>query len=52
VSKPLRFLSSLRLKNRWNTHLLVTIVEDDNDGCGEEDGGQTDRQAEDPVVSD
>lgn len=28
------------------------MVEDKDDGCGEEDGDQTDRQTEDPVVTD
>ena len=32
-------------------YLLVTAVEDEYDGSGEEDGDQADREAEDPVVT-
>lgn len=34
------------------THRLVTVVENEDDGGGEEDGDQTDSETEDPVVSD
>lgn len=33
-------------------YLLVTVVEDEDDGSGEEDGDQADREAKNPVVTD
>lgn len=33
-------------------HLLVAVMEDEDDGGGEEDGDQADTEAEDPVVAD
>lgn len=34
------------------TYLFVTVVENEDDGGGEEDGDQADSETEDPVVSD
>lgn len=33
-------------------YLLVTVVEDEDDGSSEEDGDQADRETQDPVVAD
>lgn len=33
-------------------YLLFLVVEEKDNGCGEENGDQADRQTEDPVVTD
>lgn len=40
------------LWTRTTIYLLVALVEDEDDGSGEEDGDQADTEAEDPVVTD
>lgn len=36
----------------FKTNLLVTVVKDEDDGGGEEDGDQADGETQDPVVAD
>lgn len=40
------------MKARKSPHLLVAVVQDEDDGSGEEDGHEADAQTEDPVVGD
>lgn len=41
-----------RPSNPFFFYLFVTVVEDENDGSGEEDGHEADTETEDPVVCD